>query len=79
MIALRLVYSVASLLLDVAGHASDIFTTSLAVKVCLGTVPEMVLVLVFIVAGVATSDIGGAFWSRRNMRMGKRSEKAGSV
>ena len=65
LIALRLIYGVTSLLLLVTGNPTNGFETSLAAKVILGTVPEMVLVIVLIAAGIMTQNIVGAFWKKR--------------
>lgn len=50
------------------GNATSGFETSLAAKVILGTVPEMVLVIVLIAAGIMTQNIVGAFWKKREVR-----------
>ncbi len=78
LIALRLGYGVAVLLLDVTGHATDKFALSLAAKVVLSTVPEMVLVIVFIAVGIMTKDIAGAYWKRGGKRRGVGPEMVAS-
>ena len=78
LIALRLAYGVAVLLLDVLGHATDNFALSLAAKVVLSTVPEMVLVIVFIVVGMMTKDIAGAYWRKGGERRGVGHEMVNS-
>ena len=65
---MRLGYGVSVLLLDVTGHPTDKFALSLAAKVCLSTVPEMVVTLVFIVFGLLTRNIAGAYWKEGNER-----------
>ena len=40
----------------------------MAVRVVLRTVPEMVLVVAFLVVGIMTRDIAGAFWRKGNVR-----------
>ncbi|MCJ1433824.1 hypothetical protein MMC27_003189 [Xylographa pallens] len=56
LIGLRLIYAIASLLLEVNGSSSD-FTTSLAARVCMSVVPEMIVTLVFVVAGIRTRNM----------------------
>ncbi|MCJ1323195.1 hypothetical protein MMC15_008549 [Xylographa vitiligo] len=56
LVGIRLVYAIASLLLEVNGSSSD-FPTSLAAKVCMSVVPEMIATVVFVVAGVSTRDM----------------------
>jgi hypothetical protein len=43
------------------------FFTSLAVKVCLSTIPEMIAVVVFIVAGLATYNIRAELRNQRKV------------
>ena len=56
LVLLRLIYAIVSLLLDLGGSGSD-FTTSVAAKVVLSVVPEMIVAIVFVVAGIATRDM----------------------
>jgi len=51
-IGLRTVYAVCTVFVTSPG-----FSSSLAAKVCLSVVPEMIVTLGFIVVGVATRDI----------------------
>ena len=53
---LRVVYAVIVLVLEVDGTKNG-FTTSLAAKVCMSVVPEMLVTLVLIVAGVLTRNV----------------------
>ena len=54
--ALRLTYGVGSLILELNGPSSE-FTRSLAVKVCLSVVPEMLVASTFVALGVSTRNI----------------------
>lgn len=56
LVALRIGYGVGSLLLELNGPSSE-FTRSLAIKVCLSVVPEMLLTTAFVALGVSTRDI----------------------
>ena len=56
LVGIRLVYAIVSLLLEVNGSSSD-FPTSLAAKVCMSVVPEMIATIVFVVAGISTRDM----------------------
>ena len=56
LVALRLAYGVASLMLDLNTSPSH-FTTSLAIKVCLSVVPEMLVTILFLAVGVSTRNI----------------------
>ncbi|MCJ1399121.1 hypothetical protein MMC11_002323 [Xylographa trunciseda] len=56
LVAVRLIYAVVSLLMEVNGTGSG-FTTSVAAKVLMSVVPEMLATIVFVVAGVATRDM----------------------
>ena len=67
---MRLAYGVSVLLLDVTGNATDTFALSLAAKVVLSTVPEMILAIVFIVVGFMTRNIAGAYWRKDGKRRG---------
>lgn len=60
---LRLVYSVASLILRVE-HPTSGFLSSTAVEVCLGVVPEMLVVIILVVAGLKTRGVRELFWQR---------------
>lgn len=64
LVALRCAYSVGSLIIDVDQKPST-FSTSLAIKVILSVVPEMVLTLILCSVGIATRNIPGAFWSKK--------------
>ncbi|MCJ1391435.1 hypothetical protein MMC18_004299 [Xylographa bjoerkii] len=56
LVALRLIYAIISLFLE-AGGSSSAFTTSVAVKVCMSVVPEMIVTIVFVVAGISTRSM----------------------
>lgn len=56
LVAVRLVYGVSSLILELNGSSSE-FMTSLAIKVCLSVVPEMLLTVGFVVVGINTRKI----------------------
>ncbi|KAM0798782.1 hypothetical protein BDR22DRAFT_808325 [Usnea florida] len=56
LVALRLAYAVVSLILDL-DHSILYFTSSLAVKVCLSVVPEMLVTVVLLAVGVSTRDL----------------------
>lgn len=56
LVAVRLVYGVSSLMLELNNPYSE-FTTSLAIKVCLSVIPEMLLTIVFVVVGISTRNM----------------------
>ena len=56
LVAMRLSYAVVSLIFDL-NNSISYFTSSLAVKVCLSVVPEMLVTVVLLVVGVSTRDI----------------------
>lgn len=56
LIAIRLVYAVTSLMLDLDSPHAE-FLRSLAVKVCLSVVPEMLAVVILLNVGIATRNI----------------------
>ncbi|MCJ1382350.1 hypothetical protein MMC17_005463 [Xylographa soralifera] len=56
LVGIRLLYAVISLLLEVSGSSSD-FTTSVAAKVCMSVVPEMIATIVFVLAGIVTRNM----------------------
>jgi hypothetical protein len=58
-IAVRLAYAVASFVLEL-DHPTSSFLTSLPIKVCLSVVPEVIVVLVLVVAGIATLNVNKA-------------------
>ncbi|CAF9928923.1 MAG: hypothetical protein ALECFALPRED_004175 [Alectoria fallacina] len=65
LVAVRLVYGVSSLILELNESSSE-FTTSLAIKVCLSVIPEMLLTAGFVVVGINTRNIWVPFgrWTR---------------
>lgn len=74
--ALRLAYGVCSLILELNSSSSE-FTRSLAIKVCLSVVPEMLLTIAFVAVGVSTRDMWASFgrWTQVNKYV--RSEEGG--
>ncbi|OJJ42123.1 hypothetical protein ASPZODRAFT_20769 [Penicilliopsis zonata CBS 506.65] len=54
--AIRLVYAVTSLLLE-AKASSSVFLTSTAIEICLSVVPEMIVAIILVVAGVKTRNM----------------------
>ncbi|MCJ1292779.1 hypothetical protein MMC34_004332 [Xylographa carneopallida] len=73
LVGFRLIYAIVSLLLEVNGSSSG-FTTSVAAKVCMSVVPEMLATIVFVVAGISTRDMHKTFDGRngssRDVRAG---------
>jgi hypothetical protein len=59
-IGVRLIYAVITLLLEINRSSSD-FPTSLAAKVCMNVVQEMIVVVVLVVVGVDTRNISKAY------------------
>ena len=73
LVALRLVYAVVSLMLELNTSPSH-FTTSLAVKVCLSVVPEMLVTVVLLVVGVSTRNIWALSGRWRRVKEPERSD-----
>lgn len=73
LVALRLAYGVASLVLDLNTSPSH-FTTSLAVKVCLSVVPEMLVTVLLLVVGVITRNVWALSGRWRRMKEPARND-----
>ena len=73
LVALRLAYGVVSLILDLNTSPSH-FTTSLAVKVCLSVVPEMLLTVTLLMVGVSTRNIWALSGRWRGVKEYRRSD-----
>ena len=71
LLALRVAYSVGNLIID-ADQKHSIFASSLAIKVILSVVPEMVVTVALCCVGIATRNIPGAYWSRQSERTDDR-------
>ena len=73
LVALRLLYGVVSLILELNPSPSH-FTTSLAVKVCLSVVPEMLLTVILLAVGLSTRDIWVLSGRWRRMKVSERND-----
>jgi hypothetical protein len=59
-VGLRLIYAVITLMLEINGSSSD-FPKSLAAKVCMSVVPEMITVVILVIVGLDTRNISKAY------------------
>lgn len=59
-VGLRLIYAVITLVLEINRSSSD-FPTSLAAKVCMSVVPEMITVVILVIVGLDTRNISKAY------------------